>query len=210
MDAAPVKRDRRIARTQQLLSKALMELVIERGYDAITIQDITDRADVSRATFYLHYKDKDELLIASMTKIYDGLAASHKNQPPLDLSDVREDMLCDAGDFEHVAEFADFYRAMLSKNGSVGFLLRVMTYLAQAFQPALEEQIGSASEGRTDGTKIPVDLIAAFCAGAEVGVMKWWLENDMRYTPQQMAQMHFLLSALGLKWALGSEKAETP
>jgi len=199
---APVKRDRRIARTQQLLSKALMELVVERGYDTITIQDITDRADVSRATFYLHYKDKDELLFASMTKIYDGLASGHDGQPPFDLNDVRKDMPCDASDFEHVAEFADFYRAMLSKNGSVGFLLRVMTYLAQVFQPVLEGQVGE------DGAEIPVDLIAAFCAGAEIGVMKWWLENDMRYTPQEMAQMQFLLSALGLKWALGGEQRE--
>ncbi|MEO8397816.1 MAG: helix-turn-helix domain-containing protein, partial [Chloroflexota bacterium] len=67
------KPDRRIERTRQLLSKALMDLIIERGYDTITIQDITDRANVSRATFYLHYKDKDELLYQSMTKIYDAL-----------------------------------------------------------------------------------------------------------------------------------------
>ncbi len=197
---APVKRDRRIARTQQLLSRALMELVVERGYDTITIQDITDRANVSRATFYLHYRDKDELMFASMEKIYDGLASSHEKEAAFDLSDVREDTPCEAGDFEHVAEYADFYRAMLSKHGSLGFLLRVMSYLTEAFQPAMEQQVGE------NGAKVPVDLIAAFFAGAEVGVMKWWLENDLRYTPQEMARMHFMLSVLGLKWALDKEQ----
>ena len=204
MDVTPVKRDRRIARTQQLLSSALMELVVERGYNEITIQDIVDRADVSRATFYLHYTDKDELLFASMEKIYDGLVSDHKDWEHPDFSaPLDEDILCEAGDYEHVAEYADFYRVMISKNGSVGFVLRVMSYLAQVMQPVLEKQ---AEEERVE-PKVPLDLIAAFWAGAEVGVMKWWLENDLKYTPKEMAKMQYLLSVQGLKWALGGEKA---
>jgi AcrR family transcriptional regulator len=203
MVVAPVKRDRRIARTQQLLSSALMELVVERGYNEITIQDIVDRADVSRATFYLHYRDKDELLFASMEKIYDGLVNDHKDWEHPDFSaPLDEDVLCEAGDYEHVAEYADFYRAMLSKNGSVGFVLRVMSYLAQVMQPVLEKQ----AEQEGVEPKVPVDLIAAFWAGAEIGVMKWWLENDLKYTPEEMAKMQYLLSVQGLAWALDGKK----
>ena len=58
------KTDRRVQRTRELLQKALIELISERGYDAITIQDIVDRANVGRTTFYLHYSSKDELLIS--------------------------------------------------------------------------------------------------------------------------------------------------
>src|SRR5664279_2433284 len=119
-DLPLVKRDRRIERTRQLLSKALMDLIVERGYESITIQDITDRANVSRTTFYLHFKDKDELLFASMEKIYDGLVSGHKGLMPIDVTEADfESVTCNANDFEHVAEFADFYRAMLSKQGSV-------------------------------------------------------------------------------------------
>lgn len=202
----PVKRDRRIARTQQLLSSALMELVIERGgYDDITIQDITDRANVSRATFYLHYKDKDELLFTSMEKTYDAMVNDHMARLPLDMSpEDYEEILCEADDYEHVAEYADFYRVMLSNNGSVGFLLRVMSYLSQVIKPVLEQQVREASSE----PKVPVDLIASFCAGAEIGVMKWWLENNLNYTPEEMAKMQYMLSTQGLQWALGGGKSE--
>lgn len=197
---APVKRDRRIARTQQLLSDALMELVVERGYNAITIQDITDRANVSRATFYLHYKDKDELLFSSMEKTYDALVADHIARLPTDLTQPQvEEIMCEAGDYEHVAAYADFYRAMISKDGSVGFVLRVMSYLAQAIQPLLETQ--AKQEGAEP--KVPVELIAAFCSGAQIGMMRWWLENELKYTPDEMAKMQYMLSAQGLAWALG-------
>lgn len=202
MNTLPVKQDRRIERTRQLLSKALMDLIIERGYESITIQDITDRANVSRTTFYLHFRDKDELLFASMTKIYDGLLGDHKDWLPVG---VREDdfahFVCDPSDFEHVAEYADFYKVMLSKKGSVTFVLQVLSYLTDITKPALEAKLDG------NAPKIPIDLIASFFAGAEVGIMKWWLENDMQYTPEEMARMEFFLSNFGLKWALGQEAA---
>ncbi|MEO8395748.1 MAG: TetR-like C-terminal domain-containing protein, partial [Chloroflexota bacterium] len=64
---------------------------------------------------------------------------------------------------------------------------------------------------RTEGhePKIPTEMIAAFLAGAQVGVTKWWIENDMQYSPEEVAKMHFFLSLFGMRWALGrDEKAE--
>ncbi len=201
MNTIPRKIDRRIERTQQLLAQALMDLIIERGYDAISIQDIADRANVSRTTFYLHYKDKDELLFASMSQIYDQLVGSHEGFMPIDIAPADfETVECDKGDFQHVADYADFYRAMISKQGSIVFIMNVMSYLAEIMKPGLEARLA----GREP--KIPLDLIAAFCAGAEVGVMKWWLENDMPYTAEEMSRMQFFLSMFGLKWALGREE----
>ncbi len=201
MTQAPPKRDRRIERTRQLLSKALMDLIVERGYDDITIQDITDRANVSRTTFYLHFKDKEELLFTSMQAIYDGLLGGHEGMLPTS-SDPRdltaED--CHAEDFEHVAEYADFYRVMLSDNGSIRFVWEVMSYLARIMQPKLEQ---AANEREA---KLPPSLIGAFLAGGQIGVTKWWLENDMACSPQEMARMHFLIAALGFRWALGWEE----
>ena len=198
------KPDRRIERTRQLLSTALMDLIIERGYDTITIQDITDRANVSRATFYLHFKDKDELLYKSMTTIYDALVESHKGLMPIDVTeDDYEAAKCDDGDFQHVAEYADFYRVMLSSKGSMEFTLRVMSYLTQVMTPNLAARLEGGE------AKVPVEMMAAFLAGAQVGVTKWWLENDMKYSPQEVARMHFFLALFGMRWALGKdEKAE--
>ncbi|HEX5941381.1 MAG TPA: helix-turn-helix domain-containing protein, partial [Anaerolineales bacterium] len=71
------KTNRRVERTRELLQKALIELIAERGYDAITIQDIVDRANIGRTTFYLHYNSKDELFMscheASVGKFHIGL-----------------------------------------------------------------------------------------------------------------------------------------
>src|SRR5579871_2834589 len=74
MSNPPRKPDRRIARTKKLLGEALISLMLERDYDQITVQDITDRANLSRATFYLHYGDKEQLLLERLQQIYDGIA----------------------------------------------------------------------------------------------------------------------------------------
>ena len=65
------KMDRRVQRTRKLLRDALMNLIMEDGYDAISIQDITEKANLGRATFYLHFKDKDELLLDVMEQFID-------------------------------------------------------------------------------------------------------------------------------------------
>lgn len=60
--------DRRVRRTRATLHRALIELMIERGYDRVTVQDVLDRADVGRSTFYAHYRSKDDLLVVSGTE----------------------------------------------------------------------------------------------------------------------------------------------
>src|SRR5512139_3713844 len=69
------KIDPRVIRTRQLLRDALVSLIAEKGFDAITVQDIADRATLNRATFYLHYQDKHDLLINSLHDAIDELMA---------------------------------------------------------------------------------------------------------------------------------------
>ena len=63
------KTDRRIQRTRQSLRNALLELIKEKGFDAISTEEITERANVGRATFYLHYKDKEDLLLEEFSEM---------------------------------------------------------------------------------------------------------------------------------------------
>ena len=124
-----------------------MELIVEKGYESITVQDITDRANVARTTFYLHFNDKEELLFTSMQKIYDGLVSGHDGFMPMDGQRTNSTRVpCDTSDFKHVAEYADFYRMMLSKQGSVVFILRVMSYLTEVIKPTLRK----GCEGRAE------------------------------------------------------------
>ncbi|MBA3867825.1 MAG: TetR/AcrR family transcriptional regulator [Anaerolineae bacterium] len=202
MEAAPPrKEDRRKERTRQLLRDALLELIPEKGYEAISLQDITDRANVARPTFYLHFKDKQDLLFSSLREIYDDLVQrqsdSHKHS---NMADVLSDLTqADASDFQHVADYADFYRVMLSDKGSIAFVLMVLEYLGIIMKTEIVDKVmynGTAGN-------IPPDLISSYLAGAELGIVNWWLKsNQMRYSPQQVADMMSYLCQLGTGWVL--------
>ncbi|MBX3085828.1 MAG: TetR/AcrR family transcriptional regulator [Anaerolineae bacterium] len=193
------KPDRRIARTKKLLFDALMELIKEKSFADITLEDITKRADVARTTFYLHYKDKDELLFDGTRAMYDELLERYKHQPAL-APGAPDPFLDDASDFEHVARYADFYQVMLGPNGSQKFLVRVLNYLATLFHPNISRLLFPKKET----FRVPAELAAYFMAGAEIGVMTWWLQqNKMQYTPAEMARMTNLMCIFGMNWGGG-------
>ncbi len=176
-----------------------MELIVEKGYEDISVQDITDRANVARTTFYLHYKDKDELLLNGMAQMYDELVQSH-----LDVS--REEIIkgqiakgmIDTNDFEHVAQFADFYRVMLSSKGSLTFLLGVLRYLESFTYDKLLQRMLPVDEG----PRLPLGMVANMQAWLEAGAMDWWLREGQAYSAEEMAKMQYYLCMFGLSWAM--------
>lgn len=206
MTAAAAKIDRRKARTRQLLRDALMALIVEKGYEAISIQDIVDRANVARPTFYLHFKDKEELLFTSLVEIYEELFSRQLSGTLADLSmPIESPETVDSTDFEHIAAHADFYRVMLSEKGSIAFLLSVMDYLANAMVQSVIEPL----QRETGQPRIPAEFIGSFLAGAQIGVTRWWVQNQDAYTPQQMAQMMHFLAVMGMAWALRVQPPES-
>lgn len=186
--------DRRIQRTRQLLHNALIELIIERGYSPITVQDITDRANVSRTTFYLHFQDKQELLFSSLEAIFADMAEEY--HPP-----SREELqqheypidLVKPGDFLHAAKYADFYRIMLSDKGAPGFSEWLRNHIAKTMLEKILPPL--LLPGQPHG--MPLEILAQFWAGAEMGLISWWLNNEMPYTPEEMAKTMYSLYAFG-------------
>ncbi len=198
------KPDRRKRRTRALLRQALMALIVEKGFDAISVQDITDRADVSRATFYLHYADKEELLTRSMREVYDELVETAEKQ--LDdevfaaaLLHGDHSTFYDATDFQHVVEHEEFYRVLLSEKGVAAFTVMVRDYLAKLVQ---EQVCLPVSAGGT-AARLPPEMVAHAVAGAEIGVISWWLNQGRHHTPEDMAKMFYQLNAFGFWWAMG-------
>jgi AcrR family transcriptional regulator len=195
------KPDRRIERTHQLLRDALMELIEQKGYDSITVQEIADHANVARTTFYLHFKDKDELLFNGMRQMYEELFQMAKvptQDDPLGIGFK----LDDPSDFEHVARYARFYKIMLSERGSIAFYLRVQDFLAQMF---LESALKPLHQHYAPASKpnIPLEVVAYSCAGSEIAVIKWWLDQNMPFTPNEMAKLLKQLTLYGIPWAIG-------
>src|SRR5829696_3413646 len=123
------KLDPRVIRTRQQLREALVALILEHGYDEISIQAITDQAGLRRATFYLHYRDKDELLLSMLRDTLDDLmhqmaALSPKAFTP-DTQRVEDELV-----FRHVQEHADLYRAILSGQGTAEITRGIRDFVA--------------------------------------------------------------------------------
>ncbi len=202
LKSAPLKMDRRVQRTRQLLRDALMALILERGYNSITVQDVTDRANLGRATFYLHFRDKEELLITSLEEIYDGLIANIGPLAKEPLSDPKEIPSLIA--FEHAAQNRDLYRVMLSGHGAGAIRQRILEYLANVIGQRLQ------TDFPLDEIAIPLEILAHHVAGSLLALITWWLEADMPYSAAYMAQATQQLNAGALMAYVAAHKKPAP
>jgi AcrR family transcriptional regulator len=195
------KPDRRIERTRRLLETALIELIAEKPYAEITVQDITDRANVGRTTFYFHYKDREELLAGTIQAL---IADMTGRVPPFSMEAVAQgQVLVGLAGFEHVAEHRDFYRAMLGPNGPAYIAGRVRSAIAGVMQERLEIII------RLTGSTLPVEVMAYHLAGSMIGLIGWWLQGDMQHSPQEMATMFQALNRPGIEAAIRGQNTQS-
>jgi AcrR family transcriptional regulator len=169
--------DRRTARTIAALRTALIELIIEKHYDSVTVQDIIDRANVGRSTFYSHFRDKEDLLVGDWKRLFQFIAdntnLSAKASPEQSVIPI-ERM------FAHLKEMHALYRALV-RSGKTDRLISVGSeYLAQK----LEEKIKTTVEFHK--LSIPAELLAHFLSLQFFGTLKWWLDRDMPYSPMEM------------------------
>ena len=171
------KADRRSQRTRQMLSAALVDLMLQKRYVEITVQDIIDRANVGRSTFYAHYLDKDDLLVSDFTRVLDALSEHVRQQEPID---QRTPQLL-ALFFEQVGAHHHLYKALV-RGGGIDLLYRKgHERLRRNIQQHLEELL---PVGQTPA--VPLPLVADYMAGVILTMLKWWLDHEMPYTPAQM------------------------
>jgi AcrR family transcriptional regulator len=176
----------RLRRTQKLLREALIELIEKRGFDALTVGEITERAMVSRAAFYRNYQDKydlvEQIFAEAMQGLSSAVSAPGTDHPPQNW--VRF--------FEHIAEYERLYGALLGRKGSPWFVLKMRAFLADLlkeharlslWRPDADQPIYPASD-----EFIP-DLVATMVVEA----ITWWLEQGRPYTPQEITKRCALL-----------------
>jgi AcrR family transcriptional regulator len=175
-EGGQVKDDRRSRRTRRLVTAAMTELMLERPYDRITVQAILDRADIGRATFYAHFRDKADVVDAIAIEMFASVGESHATPttpgviPAVEL-------------FRHAKERYQSMRAMLDAPGSEIFWTQSHAAMAGEVERAL-----AATAGRSRGAP-PPDVRAQFVSGAFLGLMKWWLRAGMPYPPERMGAM---------------------
>lgn len=153
--------DRRIARTQRLLHEALLSLILERGWDAIGVQDICERADVGRSTFYVHFADKEELLLSGFAHLEQQLRA-HVSAAP-------EEALAFVGPLiEHVAQYQRLYRALVGKHSALAVQKRMLHLVAEL----LDEQLSPTRKPSPRRT-----ALVRYAAGGFLELLIGWLEG---------------------------------
>lgn len=183
MDTPPLtRRQRHRQRTLKQLQTALIELILEKGYDAVSIQDITDRADLARATFYLHARDKDELLwllIADMIHTTEQ-EVEQKFSGPIP---PQAEYYGYWNIFNHIEQNRDIYRVILGSRGSSQMAHRVHEYMVAETVKDIE-RLGIYAD-----FQVPPEVAAQIIVGSILSLAIWWLEMPNNYTPQQMAGM---------------------
>lgn len=177
----------RVRRTQKLLREALVELIEERGFEPLTVREITERAMVSRAAFYRAYQDKydlvEQIFQEAMSALLNAVGELGAEHPP--------EMWVRF--FEHIVAYERLYRALLGSKGSPWFVRKMRTSLAD-----LVKERGLLPHGPTafhrpahtfsDGF-VPVLVSAMF-----VEAITWWLEQERPYTPREIATRTSLLA----------------
>jgi len=188
------KTDRRSERTRQLLSDALIKLMVEKQYDLITVQDVIDKANVGRSTFYAHYQDKEDLLTSNFERMLALL------DPHVDHGDAATARLLHAeGLFQHVKDHHHLYKALMWGQGIELIFKKGQTYLSRN----IEEQIVLLAP--QPDLPVPLPILSNYLAGTLLTLLKWWLDNNMPYTPQRMDEIFQQLVMPGVRDVLQKE-----
>ncbi|TAK14800.1 MAG: TetR/AcrR family transcriptional regulator [Anaerolineae bacterium] len=188
--------DPRVIRTRALLGNALVECVAESGFESLTIQEITARATLNRATFYLHYRDKNELL----EDVFERLIGAAIPPPPAEgISIDPREPICAM--LEHVSQYAEFYRAILGEQGVPFFMKRMRTKISPIIGAWL-----SRAPGMTSPAGDPPEVIITYITSAYLGVISWWLENDRPLSSDEMVEELLTITSGGVLAYLEKQK----
>lgn len=189
--------DRRVQRTRQLLRTALMSLIKEKGFEALSVQEIIDRANVGRATFYAHFDNKEDLLVSGL----DELRAFLKERQRQGLSgknSVDERMFSFSHEmFTHANEHRDMFRSMVGKrSGAV-----VQRLVHKMLMDLVRDDLKAMAPGRDAGST-PTEAVVQFVAGGLFGLLMWWVDGKMRLSVEEVNTLFRRLALPATKSAL--------
>jgi AcrR family transcriptional regulator len=171
--------DPRVRRTRRLLREALIGLILEKDYRAITIKNITDRAEVAYITFFRHYRRTDDLLLEVLQDGLQGL------QGRIEQAARQTDRCRDEGRlvFEYVQKNADLFHILLNTPGALHIRRRFEGVLAQTF-------LDTCQPLHTPGQAIPPEIVASQLATMVISLIEWWLSHQMPRPVEEMALIY--------------------
>ncbi len=173
------KDDRRSRRTRQLLGDAMVELMLEKRFDDITVQDILDRADIGRSTFYTHYTDKESLLMSLIERVIHQL-----EEYTIQAGDNYHGLLPSLELFRHVQGHRRLMQAFVW-----GKAANIYTHDLQRKLSLFIEQNLRSLFGDEAAFSMPLTVLATYVASTFLMLLRWWFDEDMHHTPEQMDEI---------------------
>lgn len=177
------KEDRRVQRTKDMLFDALIDLMMEKGFDILTVQDIIDRANVGRSTFYSHFFDKEQLLIGTIERLRHFLQEQIDKRPlPIEDSEFRFGFSLVM--LQHVQSHKRLYRKTASNSMEMLVFRHMREMLAQLAGDEITKywtKFGSAD--------IPFELAAEYIVTTFLTVLTWWMERSPNWKAEQCDQL---------------------
>jgi AcrR family transcriptional regulator len=177
------KLDPRVRRSRLMLRNAFVEQLKEKEYNTISVIDITKCADLNRATFYMHYKDKEDLLQQSIDEVLSEMTEHLQRIELNTMKDILKLELLYLNMFELIAKNSNFYKAMMC-NGDIRFT----NQLQELFRSKISYRLKSQHHLKESEDAMEAELLIAYLSYAHIGVIKWWLENDLKYSPSYLAK----------------------
>jgi AcrR family transcriptional regulator len=182
--------DRRVHRTRPALQEALVALILEKGYEAVTVQDVIDRANVGRSTFYAHFRDKEELLLSEFERLWSqfeqhlgGRVLS--DEYPWRLSSVM---------FQHAQSYHPVYKAVVGKRSGQMMQAHLHKYLTALVRQHLKSHwSGKKKEA------VPPEVLTHYLVSSLLALLTWWLDHDLPYSAERMDRIYLQLTKPGIE-----------
>lgn len=198
--------DLRVIRTKESIREALVELINEKGFEAVSVKDITTRARINRGTFYAHYQDKFDLITKCEDEIILEIYRTAKQNIPGLIAELETNSptITPAflvSIFEYLNENSGFMKAVLGPKGDLSFQTRLKEFIWQMISGNNPDALF-----KKENLLVPGQYLASYIASAHIGVIQRWLESDRKESPQEMARILSTISVNGPFFAAGLKK----
>ncbi|MFJ7933935.1 TetR/AcrR family transcriptional regulator [Sporosarcina sp. NPDC096371] len=200
--------DLRVIRTKESIRNALVELIEEKGFEAITVKDIASKARINRGTFYAHYVDKNDLMNKCQENILNDIKGIVKKKIPVALEDLNMNGTPDFNAFapaisifEYLFDNRELMRALLGSKGDVTF----QTKLKSLMWKILFEGNDIPTFNK-ENLLVPGEYLVSYIASAHIGVIQQWLDGDSQESPLEMARILSTITLNGPFYAVGLKK----
>ncbi|MFC9601293.1 TetR/AcrR family transcriptional regulator [Peribacillus butanolivorans] len=199
--------DLRVIRTKNSIRIALVELIEEKGFEAITVKDITTKAKINRGTFYAHYQDKFDLMTKCQEEIMQGMSnIVNQNFPDVIAelgtnSPLKKPFTLAVSIFEYLNVNSEFMKATLGPKGDLSFQTKLKDFM---WKTLFENNQNSIV--KEENLLVPGHFLISYIASAHIGVIQQWLDSGRKESPQEMARILSTITVNGPFFAAGLKK----